>query len=142
MTEPVSPSSDGQDPVRRAMEERQRLDLSVRETAAFVDALLEPRPVNERLRATVGSLSQSDGRSTFGRDGLRVIVAAGENTGSTMADTVTNELFPETLKAVQARLSDMAGDLSDMKADMRGLKGHMAAFRQSEVAQDGAIARN
>jgi hypothetical protein len=57
-----------------------------------------------------------------------------------MADHVTNELLLETLKAIPAKLSDMAGDLHDLKADMRGLKGHMAAFMQSEVAQDGPIA--
>lgn len=57
-----------------------------------------------------------------------------------MADKVTNELPLETLKAIQAKLTDMASDLVDLKADMRGMKGHMAAFMQSEVAQDGAIA--
>lgn len=57
-----------------------------------------------------------------------------------MADNVTNELLLETLKAIQAKINDMANDLSDVKADMRGLKGHMAAFMQSEVAQDGAVA--
>ena len=57
-----------------------------------------------------------------------------------VADNVTNELLLETLKAMQAKLSDIANDLSDLKADIRGLKGHMAAFMQSEVAQDGAIA--
>jgi len=57
-----------------------------------------------------------------------------------MADNVTNELLLETLKAIQAKLSDMSSDLLDLKADMRGLKGHMAAFMQSEVAQDGSIA--
>lgn len=57
-----------------------------------------------------------------------------------MADNVTNELLLETLKDIQAKLNDMANDLSDVKADMRGLKGHMAAFMQSEVAQDGAVA--
>jgi len=57
-----------------------------------------------------------------------------------MTNTVTNELLLETLKAMQAKLSDMAGDLVDLKADLRGIKGHMAAFMQSEVAQDGAIA--
>lgn len=53
---------------------------------------------------------------------------------------VTNELIFETLKAMQAKLSDIASDISDMKADMRGQKAHMAGFMQSEVAQDGAIA--
>lgn len=57
-----------------------------------------------------------------------------------MADNVTNELLLETLKASQSKLVDMASDLIDLKADMRGLKGHMAAFMQSEVAQDGAVA--
>lgn len=57
-----------------------------------------------------------------------------------MADNVTNELLLETLKAIQAKLTDVAGDIVDLKPDMRGLKGHMAAFMQSEVAQDGAIA--
>ncbi len=57
-----------------------------------------------------------------------------------MADNVTNELLLETLKAIQAKLTDIASDIVDLKADMRGLKGHMAAFMQSEVAQDGAIA--
>lgn len=57
-----------------------------------------------------------------------------------MADNVTNELLLETLKTIQAKLSDIANDVVDLKADMRGMKGHMAAFLQSEVAQDGAIA--
>ena len=56
-----------------------------------------------------------------------------------MADNVTNELLG-TLKAIQGKLVDIASDIVDLKADMRGLKGHMAAFMQSEVAQDGAIA--
>lgn len=30
--------------------------------------------------------------------------------------------------------------LTDLKTDMRGMKGHMAAFMQSEVAQDGTLA--
>lgn len=57
-----------------------------------------------------------------------------------MADNVTNELLLETLKAIQVKLSHMADDLTDLKTDMRGVKGHMAAFMQSEVAQDGALA--
>jgi hypothetical protein len=57
-----------------------------------------------------------------------------------MADNVTNELLLETLKAIQAKLTDVAGDITDLKTDMRGLKGHIAAFMQSEIAQDGAIA--
>lgn len=57
-----------------------------------------------------------------------------------MADNVTNVSFLETLKAIQSKLADMASDIVDLKADMRGLKGHIEAFMQSEVAQDGAIA--
>jgi hypothetical protein len=57
-----------------------------------------------------------------------------------MADNVTNELLLETLRAIQGKLSRMADDLVDLKNDMRGMKGHMAAFMQSELAQDGALA--
>ncbi len=57
-----------------------------------------------------------------------------------MADNVTNESFFATLQAIQAKLTDVASDIVDLKADMRGLKSHIAAFMQSEVAQDGAIA--
>ena len=42
-----------QDAARRAIEDHQRLDLSVRDTQAFVEALLNPQPVNDRLRDTV-----------------------------------------------------------------------------------------
>jgi uncharacterized protein (DUF1778 family) len=42
-----------QDAARRAIEEYQHLELSVRDSQAFVQALIEPRPVNERLRDTV-----------------------------------------------------------------------------------------
>lgn len=57
-----------------------------------------------------------------------------------MADNVTNELLLESLRAIQGKLSKMADDLVDLKSDMRGVKGHMAAFMQSEVAQDGTLA--
>ena len=57
-----------------------------------------------------------------------------------MADTVTNELLRERLKAMQANLSDIANDLSDFKANMRGLKGHMAPFMRTGVARGGPIA--
>ncbi len=43
-----------QDAARRAIDEHQRLDLSIRDSEAFVDALLAPEPVNQRLRDTVG----------------------------------------------------------------------------------------
>jgi uncharacterized protein (DUF1778 family) len=42
-----------QDAARRAIEEHSQLALSVRDSEAFVDALLNPRPVNDRLRETV-----------------------------------------------------------------------------------------
>ena len=42
-----------QDAARRTIEEHQQLELSVRDSEAFVEALLNPRPVNDRLRDTV-----------------------------------------------------------------------------------------
>lgn len=42
-----------QDAARRAIEEHQRLELSVRDSQAFVEALLNPPPPNDRLRETV-----------------------------------------------------------------------------------------
>ncbi len=42
-----------QDAARRAIEQHQQLDLSARDSRAFVEALLNPKPVNDRLRDTV-----------------------------------------------------------------------------------------
>jgi uncharacterized protein (DUF1778 family) len=42
-----------QDAARRAIEAHHQLALSVRDSEAFVDALLKPKPVNARLRDTV-----------------------------------------------------------------------------------------
>ena len=42
-----------QDAARRAIEEHQRLDLTLRDSHAFVDAMINPQPVNDRLRETV-----------------------------------------------------------------------------------------
>jgi uncharacterized protein (DUF1778 family) len=42
-----------QDAARRAIEEHNRIALSVHDSEAFVDALLNPKPVNDRLRDTV-----------------------------------------------------------------------------------------
>jgi len=42
-----------QDAARRAIEEHQRFDLSVKDSRAFVQALLDPAPVNDRLLDTV-----------------------------------------------------------------------------------------
>jgi len=50
-----------QDAARRAIEEHQQLTLSVRDSGAFVDALLNPRPVNDRLRATVRRYRETTG---------------------------------------------------------------------------------
>lgn len=50
-----------QEAARRAIEEHQRLDLSVRDSEAFVEALLKPRPVNDRLRDTVRRYRQAAG---------------------------------------------------------------------------------
>ena len=55
-----------------------------------------------------------------------------------MTDSVTNELIFETLKAMQAKLGDMASDIADLKTDVRAVKGHMASFMQTEVVQDSA----
>src|SRR6266487_2269048 len=50
-----------QDAARRAIAEHQQLQLSVRDSAAFVDALLNPKPVNVRLRETVRRYRQVTG---------------------------------------------------------------------------------
>lgn len=42
-----------QDAARRAIEKHSRLALSVRDSETFVDALLKPKPVNDRLHDTV-----------------------------------------------------------------------------------------
>ena len=42
-----------QDAARRAIEEHSRLALTVRDSKAFVDTMLNPQPVNGRLRNTV-----------------------------------------------------------------------------------------
>ncbi len=42
-----------QEAARRAIAEHQRLELSMRDSDAFVDALLHPKSVNARLRETV-----------------------------------------------------------------------------------------
>jgi uncharacterized protein (DUF1778 family) len=50
-----------QDAARRAIEEHQQLELSVRDSEAFVDALLNPKPVNDRLRETVRRYREATG---------------------------------------------------------------------------------
>ncbi len=50
-----------QDAARRAIEEHQRIDLSLRDSHAFVEALIKPRPVNDRLRDTVRRYRRATG---------------------------------------------------------------------------------
>jgi uncharacterized protein (DUF1778 family) len=50
-----------QEAARRAIEEHQRLDLSIRDSQAFAEALINPQPVNERLRDTVRRYRQATG---------------------------------------------------------------------------------
>ena len=50
-----------QDAARRAIEQHQQLELSVRDSEAFVDALLNPKPVNDRLRETVCRYREATG---------------------------------------------------------------------------------
>jgi uncharacterized protein (DUF1778 family) len=50
-----------QEAARRAIEDHQRLELTMRDQQAFVDALLNPRPVNDRLRETVRRYRNSTG---------------------------------------------------------------------------------
>ena len=50
-----------QEAARRTIEEQQRLALSVRDSEAFVAALLDPEPVNERLRDTVRRYREKSG---------------------------------------------------------------------------------
>jgi uncharacterized protein (DUF1778 family) len=50
-----------QDAARRAIEEHQRLDLSLRDSRAFVESLINPAPVNHRLRETVRRYREKTG---------------------------------------------------------------------------------
>jgi uncharacterized protein (DUF1778 family) len=50
-----------QDAARRAITEHQRLNLSVRDSEAFIEALLNPKPVNDRLRETVRRYREASG---------------------------------------------------------------------------------
>lgn len=54
--------------------------------------------------------------------------------------TVTNELMFETLKALRADIARIETKVDDLGADLRSMKAHDAAFMQSEVVQDSAIA--
>ena len=50
-----------QEAARRAVEEHQRIDLLVRDSQAFVEALINPHPVSDRLRDTVRRYRQATG---------------------------------------------------------------------------------
>ena len=50
-----------QDAARRTIEEHHQFALSVRDSEAFVDALLNPQPINDRLRDTVRRYRESAG---------------------------------------------------------------------------------
>ena len=56
-----------------------------------------------------------------------------------MADNVTNQVLPEHLKAIQAKLAAMDGRMNELEADVRGIKSHMAGFMHSEISHDGTI---
>ena len=42
-----------QDAARRAIEKHQQIELSAKDSEAFVQALLNPKPIHDRLRDTV-----------------------------------------------------------------------------------------
>ncbi|WP_244430652.1 DUF1778 domain-containing protein [Methylocystis sp. ATCC 49242] len=50
-----------QDAARRAIEEHQILNLSLQDSQVFVQALMEPTPVNDRLRDTIRRYRQRAG---------------------------------------------------------------------------------
>ena len=50
-----------QDAARRAIEEHKVLELSLRDSHAFAQALIEPAPVNDRLRDTIRRYRQRAG---------------------------------------------------------------------------------
>jgi uncharacterized protein (DUF1778 family) len=50
-----------QDAARRTIEEHHQIALSVRDSQTFVNALLNPKPVNDRLRQTVRRYREASG---------------------------------------------------------------------------------
>ncbi|PSJ61773.1 DUF1778 domain-containing protein [Kumtagia ephedrae] len=50
-----------QDAARRAIEEHRQLELSVRDSEAFVEAMLNPAPANDRLRETMRRYRETTG---------------------------------------------------------------------------------
>jgi uncharacterized protein (DUF1778 family) len=50
-----------QEAARRAIEEHRQLELSMRDSEAFVEAMLNPKPVNDRLHDAVRRYRESTG---------------------------------------------------------------------------------
>jgi uncharacterized protein (DUF1778 family) len=50
-----------QDAAQKAIEDHQRIQLSIRDADAFVEALINPKPVNERLKETIRRYRQATG---------------------------------------------------------------------------------
>jgi uncharacterized protein (DUF1778 family) len=50
-----------QDAARQAIESHQHLALTVRDSEVFVDAIVNPKPVNDRLRETVRRYREATG---------------------------------------------------------------------------------
>lgn len=50
-----------QDAAQKAIEDHQRIQLSIRDAEAFVEALINPKPVNERLKETIRRYRQATG---------------------------------------------------------------------------------
>jgi uncharacterized protein (DUF1778 family) len=59
-----------QDAARRTIEEHARIELSVRDSLAFAEALLNPKPASGRLRETVRRYRRATG--VYGGDRPRV----------------------------------------------------------------------
>jgi hypothetical protein len=58
-----------------------------------------------------------------------------------MAENVTNGPLLETLRAIQAKLSDIASDVVDLKAVLRGLKGEAKTSASRENGRKGGRPR-
>jgi uncharacterized protein (DUF1778 family) len=61
-----------QDAARRAVQDHQQFELSVRDSKAFVEALLHPLPVTDRLHETVRRYREATGNIEMPSFHLRV----------------------------------------------------------------------
>lgn len=50
-----------QDAAQKAIDDHQRIRLSIRDAEAFVDALINPKPINDRLRETIERYRRTTG---------------------------------------------------------------------------------